>query len=435
MRKGLPGSLVVLLAGAGWALGQGPPPGNLVPVPDPHPAWAAEDGHVSPWVGPAEDGGCKTRVWASADYLMWWVKNGPLPPSFVLTGDPNTDNPGALNAGGHPFPTGTLIDYGTLDGVRVLLGGWLDSEGRLGVEGGGFVLPQQTKTFRVASDATGNPVLGFRYQDPPDPVTGIAAEDVFQASIPAGNPFGLGPFAGSLAIVSQTRLWGAEVNAVAGLASGGGLRLQALGGFRYADLSENLGLQLRSTAVDPAEVTFLGNAFPAPSTVATTDSFQTRNQFYGGQLGLRGEYTLGRLVVGSTAKVALGSTHEVVNVLGTSTLIPNVGPAVTVPSGQFAGPSNIGRRTGDEFAVIPEVEVKLGFQVTDWLRATVGYDFLYWSRVVRPGKQVDIVVDDRLNAVNGAFDPTTTQVSFPRPEFNKSDFWAQGLTFGVELRY
>ena len=64
---------------------------------------------------------------------------------------------------------------------------------------------------------------------------------------------------------------------------------------------------------------FLGGSFPAPSSIATTDAFRTRNQFYGGQVGVRGEYCLGSLVVSATSKIALGNMHEVVEVRGTST--------------------------------------------------------------------------------------------------------------------
>jgi hypothetical protein len=262
------------------------------------------------------------------------------------------------------------------------------------------------------------------------------AEDVFQASIPPGNPFGVPPIAGSVAVISKTRLWGTEVNAVAGLVNDGGLRLQALGGFRYADLAESLSLELRAMALPGGTVNFEGGMFPAPSAVASTDTFRTRNQFYGGQVGVRGEYALGNFLLGTTAKVGLGNNHESVEVSGMSSLFPAAGAAMSVPVGQFAGPSNLGRRTHDDFAVMPEVEVKLGYQLTSWLRATVGYDFLYLSRAVRPGNQVDLFVNDSVNPLNGVFGmaPLDT-TAFPRPFFERTDFWAQGVTFGLELRY
>jgi hypothetical protein len=46
--------------------------------------------------------------------------------------------------------------------------------------------------------------------------------------------------------------------------------------------------------------------------------------------------------------------------------------------------------------VVPEVGVKVGYQVTPHLRAQVGYDFLYWSDVVRPGSQIDPLINTNL---------------------------------------
>jgi hypothetical protein len=438
MRKGLLVS-ILMLAGAGAAFAQAPAAGGVghgpdhLPVlgPDHLPVLGPEDAHASAWTADAE--GCATPcVWVGVDYLLWWIKDGHLPFPLVLSGPNDNINPGALNQNGFPVLTGRGIDYGTLSGVRVSAGGGFEADGRFGIEGNGFLLPQQSKIYRASSDANGNPVLGFRYFDTP---FNSGSEDIFQASIPVGNPLA-GPFFGGVAVVSNTRLWGAEVNGVVVLAPESGLHLLALAGFRYADLSEDLSLQLQSFAIGNTPLSFQGAPVPAPSGIATTDFFRTRNQFYGGQVGLRGESCLGNFVVAYTGKVALGDMHEVVEVQGTSSMIPNPGPITTVPNGQFAGPSNIGRRPNDEFAVIPEVEVKVGYQVTKWLRATVGYDFLYISRVARPGSQVDLVVNDSTNPVNAAFgvaplDPTAS----PRPFFRKTDFWAQGLTFGLELEF
>jgi hypothetical protein len=428
-------SLFVLLTGTGWAAAEAPPAGGPLLVAQPAPVWTAGDAGTAVWSTDGNADGGRACVWGSAEYLLWWVKDGPLPFPFVTTGDPASPNPGTLGLGGVPILTGKDIEYTAKSGVRVSAGGWLDSDGRLGIEGSGFLLPRQSKTLAAASDANGNPVLTFRYKDPPDPVTGVAAEDAFQATLPPGNGAGVGPFAGGLAVISTTQLWGAEINAVFGLGDGSGMRLMGLVGFRYADLYETLTLPWVSRAVDGASVLFEGNAFPAPSSVTTLDTFRARNQFYGGQVGFRGEFGMGKIVVGAGAKVALGDNHEVLTVLGTSTLVPDVGSAVRVSGGQFAAPSNSGRFTHDEFAVIPEVEVKVGYQATSCVRATVGYNFLYWNRVVRPGNQVDLIVDDRTNPVNGAFAAGTTGTLFPRREFNRSDFWAQGLTLGLEFRY
>jgi hypothetical protein len=423
----------VLLAGAGLALGQAPHASAPPAVTSGQPVVSI---HMDDGV-PMMDDGCAcsagNRLWVSADYLLWWIKDGPLPSALVTTGDPNTDNPGALGHGGAPL-FGDKADLGTFSGVRVTAGGWCDCDQTLGIEGSGFVLSRRVQSFRAESDANGNPVIAFRYLDPPD-AKGVTAEDAFQASVPAGNPFGVGPLAGGVAVVSTSRLWGAEANAVLGFRPRGNLRLEGLAGFRYLELDENLDLSWHSQALDGATVPFLGGMFAAPSLVTSNDNFHAKTHFYGGQVGLRGEYGLGKAFVGFSGKVALGDSHEVVNVSGGSSLLPAGGTLVTATAGQFAGPSNIGRLVDDSFAVVPEVEVKGGYNVTEHLRAFVGYDFLYWSRVVRPGNQVDLIVDDRQNPVNPGFDPTNPTTFFPRPLIQRSNFWAQGINFGLEFTY
>jgi hypothetical protein len=438
MRKGICGALAALLAGAGIALGEAPPAAP-VPVMTPPRQTAPAPGE---WTTPAwcdhgacmcEDTSDHTRLWANAEYLLWWVKDAPLPPALVTTGSPTTDNPGALGHGGVPI-FGDRADLGTFSGVRVTAGGWLDSDEILGLEVGGFVLSRRVHSFRAESDPNGNPVIAFRYLDPP--VNGVAAEDAFQASVPPGNPFGVGPLAGGLDVVSTSRLWGLEANAVSLLTTSGSLHLEGLVGFRYLELDENLNLSWHSQALDGATVTFLGGLFPSPDIVTSNDNFHAKTHFYGGQIGVRGEYGLGKAFVGFCGKVALGDSHEVVTVSGFSTLLlPATGTLVTATAGQFAGPSNIGRLVDDSFAVVPEVEVKAGYNIMGNLRAFVGYDFLYWSRVVRPGNQVDLIVDNAQNPVNPGFNPANPATMFPRPLILHSSYWAQGVNFGLEFRY
>ena len=71
----------------------------------------------------------------------------------------------------------------------------------------------------------------------------------------------------------------------------------------------------------------------------------------------------------------------------TSSLLAGPVLAQTLPGGILALPSNGGRRSDGEFTAVPEVEIKLGYQVGPYLSCTIGYNFLYWSRVVRPGQR------------------------------------------------
>jgi len=72
--------------------------------------------------------------------------------------------------------------------------------------------------------------------------------------------------------------------------------------------------------------------------------------------------------------------------------------------------------------------------VTDWCRLSVGYNFLYCSSVLRPGNQIDRVLDETLIPNFGTGVAPAGQ-SRPAPILRGSDFWAQGLNFGVEFRF
>jgi len=78
------------------------------------------------------------------------------------------------------------------------------------------------------------------------------------------------------------------------------------------------------------------------------------------------------------------------------------------------------------------VGIKLGFQVTPSLRAFVGYDFLYWSSVMRAGGQID-------TAVNPALLPPAMPIGAgairPLPLLSSTDVWVHGFCAGLELRY
>jgi hypothetical protein len=125
--------------------------------------------------------------------------------------------------------------------------------------------------------------------------------------------------------------------------------------------------------------------------------------------------------------------HESVNIQGTSTLVQPGMPNITVPGGQFAAPSNIGRSTRDRFDAMPELEISIGYQISPNFQVFIGYNLLYLNKVARPGNQVDLVVDAGGNQIDPGF--TGAMTSFPRPFFSDSNFWAQGLDFGLEVSY
>jgi hypothetical protein len=195
----------------------------------------------------------------------------------------------------------------------------------------------------------------------------------------------------------------------------------ALAGFRYLNLSENFDL---ADSLVGLSGPFVGQS----GTVA--DHFGTRNQFYGAAVGIRGGASWGPVSVSVTGSLALGPSQEVLNVGGAFQAVNFT--ASSGAQGIFAQPSNSGTHTSTVFAVVPEVEIKLGYDLTPGVRLTVGYDFIYYSSVVRPGQQID------RNLPKGQiFEQGGTSVSStsPFPLFNKTGFFAHGLSLGLAMRF
>jgi Putative beta barrel porin-7 (BBP7) len=232
-----------------------------------------------------------------------------------------------------------------------------------------------------------------------------------------------GLFAGSISVTSSLQLWGAEANGVMSLVRSGSFEWTGLVGFRYVDLYETLNISSNSADIltDPATV------------LLQRDQFNTRNQFAGAQLGSRFTWMGDRFGFDVTGKVALGATHQTVEIQGSSTQSGPGGVNGTFPGGFFTQPSNMGSFSANQFAVIPSVELKLYILLSQRMRLFAGYDFMYWSQVVRPGSQIDHNINLSQSAVFGS--GTLSGPASPGPLFTRTDFWAQGVSFGLEVRY
>jgi hypothetical protein len=361
----------------------------------------------------------QSRFWVRGEYLMWWVKKAPLPvPLVAETVEPDPKEP----LGGPPnrlLLGDSSTGFGMFSGFRLTLGGWITPEHDLGVEGGGFVLERRSSRFFAASDKLGNPSLAFPFfnQTP-----GAVGEDFLRISDPTAR----GQYAGNVLVAQSLQMWGAELNGILCLWRTPTTEFTFLAGFRYLDLQESLRIynQTNDFSVDPNTVTILN------------DRFGTRNQFYGGQIGARFGWQYNRLDLDVTGKLGLGSTHQVVEIQGSSTQSgPFAATPGTFPGGLYAQPSNIGRFTSNEFTVVPAVELKIGYQFTPRIRAFAGYDFLYWNQVVRPGNQIDRNINTTQSTVLGTTGGVLQGPASPTPLFNRTDFWAQGVNFGLEFRY
>ncbi len=444
MRKGLLGSVASALLGAGSALAQPPayppvgsamlPPALAYPTAnapvllpaDPRGAYSgayAADASPAPadlgltggstglrpgvdsLPNPDEVAPKPPRFYGDIAYMLSWFKDQNVQP-LVTAGPVGTlPSPGTL---GRP---GTIVLNGGRDsqfdpfnGLRATAGMWLNCDRTFGIEGSGFLLEHQTLSF--AAGGTGDPAGTLAVARPfIDPAFGPTS--VVVAS-PGGN-------AGGVFTALSSRLWGAEGNFVLNWSNSCRMRTDLLAGFRYLDLEEGL-------VIDQFTRFQGGPLLLPPPPISLNDTFKTRTQFYGGQVGTRTALTFGRLTVSMDSKLAMGLSHEVVDREGSSTIHGAV--PFTTFGGFLVRDTNAGRDTRDWFAVVPETLIQVGYQWTDHLSTFIGYDFLYISTVVRPADQIDSVVNQ-----------FSAAPARPMRGIEGSDFYANSLLLGLSYRW
>jgi hypothetical protein len=369
---------------------------------------------------------CRYRgncFWFSAEYLLWRFKHENAPPLLTTSNGP--PNPGIL---GRPDTSVLVNDQNlpndTRSGARFTLGFWFPRFDCLGMEVSYFFIGQQSRSANFSSP-NGEPVLGR-------PFTDVLNNNV-QGAFLTGGPVGTYGFIvpginganGTFNMTSTSYLWGLEANLRQKLCCGPCGYLDLLFGYRHLQLTDSINItDVENSVAGPG----------AGTSVVSHDSFATRNQFNGGQIGLDGcWYFWRRCFVGGTVKVAFGDVRQTVTISGDSTITGSPNPAAngSFPAGVLALPSNIGEFHRDRFAVLPEATLKVGCDLTQHLRFWVGYNVIYLSDAVRAGSQIDLNLNKTLLPGNGPV------VGPPRPAvlFKASDFWAQGVNFGLEYRY
>lgn len=397
----------------------------------------AMDGSAPPIWTPAPE----TRFYGGVEYLHWWVKDAPLSIPLVTTGSVEATHHGFINSSettilyGAPFSPAKSGDnaqsFPGFSGTRITFGYSLGKERRFGIEASGFMLQEQTAGYEARSNTDGLPVINIpvlnnvsysagRGVSPPRNEDGLPAslpDDPHRAD---GN---IGVVSGGIKVTNSLQLWGADLTGVINLHRSASWDVSGLIGARYLDLSETFKMDFDST----------GQTGIYAGTYGTThDTFETRNRFIGGTLGLRGRYARGPFSAELTGRVALGSTSQMLNIAGNFESRYFLVSYNSGNGGVFAQPANSGRTTSDSFAMVPEVQFKIGYALSPRWRATIGYDFLYCSSVLRPGDQLNRELPKGQTFGQGMTAPSTTS---PARLSNTSDFFAHGVSLGMEFRF
>ncbi len=442
MKYAIVGSLTALLAGAGLTLAQPPaetlptprtytpgtrevpaeqatPAGGFRPGPD-GPGPGAADGPVPGFVPAVAIDGQPFRYWVQADYLLWWLSQNHLPP--VLTAG-TVPGGGILGQPGTTVLVGdTSLDRAERSGARLTLGGWLTDYHGFGLEGSFFYLEAISKTFSTASTgALGTAVIARPFFNI---LTG--EEEALTVAAP-GSSSGTTIATSAGVHCDNGRFMGADLHFIGNICADDGCRFDFLIGYRYLSLNDHFAMQ-QDTLTTPT----IFNGFT--STAATlVDHFDTSSRFNGGQIGLRGECRWGRWSVQGDAKVSFGASDNTVGIFGETLLFANNRAPIVIPGGFLATTANGGTFTSETFAVVPEVNVNVGYWLCDWLKLTVGYNMLYWSSVARSGDQIP-------HAVNTLTVPllspnTSGTTAPPLSDIRCTNFWAHGLNAGLEFRF
>ncbi len=378
------------------------------------------------WSGCCDDPCClpRPRGWVRAEYLLWTTSGQNVPP--LLTGE-NAPIRGADQAGVLPISPllfgDNEIGNETRSGGRIAMGFWFPRHCNWGLDASFFMLGHRNLHAEATSDANGSPVLARPYFQPA--FQGVAAGEAAELiSYP-------GLLSGKVQFDSTTRLWGTDANLRHRLCCGPRYWLDCFVGYRHVQLADTININedltnLQFTAGSGATRRFM-----------VYDHFSTRNLFNGMQTGVEGELKLfRRWFLAGNFKLAMGNVHQIVNIDGSTTFVDSAVGTVTGRGGLYALASNIGRFEKNEFAVVPEFGIKIGFDINDHWRAYAGYNILYISNVVRAGEQIDRTV----NFAGMAPEPTNLNPAVASPArpavlFRQSDFWAQGGQFGVEYHW
>jgi hypothetical protein len=366
--------------------------------------------------------------WTSVEYLMWRTQHAPLGyPMVTASLTTGSSTTGAVNSAGVVtfFDKGNM-SYPWYSGVRATAGMWLDSAERWGVEASGFFV--NTPGIHFASIAsTKQPSLS----GPAGPQGTIAIYMPFINSVSGAataQVIGAQAFStGFIDIDSTSNLNGAEVNLVRNVYRGPDCYVELLTGYRYVDLKESLSLTADTNATGTT------TKLTSPNQFLINDSFATRSQFNGAQMGGRVTWRRDCFRCTVSGKLALGVTQESGSILGATTFFSSSLPPVTTTGGFYAQPSNIGSFTRSQFAAVPQLGINLGYQAGKHCFFYFGYDMLYWTRVVRPGDMVSPLLNPASITSNPSF--TGAASTNPPPLFLSRDFWAQGVDMGLEVKY
>lgn len=361
------------------------------------------------------------RAWIGAEYLLYWTKDAPVPFTVATIG-PAAGTGIAGAAGTQTLYGNTNIDYSNFSGIRMIGGIWLTNNESLGLEANIFILPKKSVGTPALTGSDLLPVLAR-------PFFNTATNQ--QNSRVLSKP---GQFLGNVTTTAGLELWGAEIGPVLRTRDTGRWTFDYTGAFKFLALNETLTIADTANTLGGGVSVLQGRAFGSPSNLSVRDEYRVQNNFYGVTLGARSNLHVEAFTWSLTGKIGLGWMESDLRTTGTSTVSGISTAPLTSVGGLYASGPNLGDFSKSQFAAIPEFATNVNVQITSHLGLNVGYNYMYISKVLRPGDQVS-------SQINGNFVPTSPNFgarggpSNSTIPLSSSSFWAQGFNLAFVVGF
>ena len=313
------------------------------------------------------DGDCGSlRV--DVEYLSWILRPQGL--NVPIAGTSTTNENSATST--PPVDKSQVVTIGqnvlsaiTYTGFRLSVSIDPDPDRNVGGEVSGFFFPGHTNHFEPDTRS----IVTFFYDTAHASGSDVPIGE--RALVVAGVVAGA-LLLGRVSVDTSTQFGGGEANILLGFVGGEYWTITGLVGFRYLSLDDTFTITTTK---------FFNRGY-------TQDNFDTQNNFYGGQIGLKLAGT-GPLSLFLSTKLAAGDNQQDIDISGTSAFTPLVAGR-RLPGGLFTTSANIGQTTYNQFSIVSDSQIGIKFSPCDRLSLLAAYNYMYWTNVVRPANRSSI---------------------------------------------
>ena len=410
------------------------------------------------------------RFFLSGEYLAWKLNNTTVNPivfnvpvgivgapiaidngfnssSFIAYASLTPQSQAALSQNG-------IINYGMENGMRFTGGLALEQDTGLSILLNAIIIP--TSSYNLSSNTSFN-MVPINFQ------TGLESQVALGSNLNANTEVATVPIVVPRNIASQVYasannfVGGGEVDLKGRDLIFGDVLFSGLLGFRYFQFNESLGVNSIYNITQPPGIPSPDAAQGLQSnfsqyqsiTSISSDNIKVYNNFLGPQIGINSNYNFKRVTFDCNGKLGIGVQHQVVTINSSTTqtfVVNSTNGATTTTSNQVqnyaAGvlfsPYDVGRHSRNQFGLIPELNLKLGYRLFDRLKITAGYDFLLMANVLRASNQTQLIPYTTQSNFSGlaAQQQTSSQtIQIPAFTFDNSNLIINGLNVGMQLDF